>query len=436
MNNITSRWKQIPWHKARPVLEKAQAIYNSAMERSAPLRARWSAKASYWINKAVGDDPALQKPRSVLWIAGVILSVFLLWSYFAVIDEVTRAPGQVIASSRTQLIQSQDGGILEDLLVEEGDTVEKEQVLARIDRTRVAAAYEETRSQVAALTARVERLQAELFGVEPEFSPIVQNYPDFVRNQRKLWSVRQTALEEELSSLVKIRNLIQQELEMNKPLLELGDVSMTEVLRLERQAADYAAQITNKRNKYIQDVQAELSKAREELTANEQLLTQRKYMLEQTELRAPMKGIVKNVKITTLGGVIKPGEDIMQIVPLEDNLQIEAKVRPADIGFLRLGMATAIKIDAYDPSIYGDLPGELIFISADTIDEELRQGEEPYYRVRVKAKSRQFSGRPDEDLDIQPGMTATAEIKTGERTVLQYLSKPVTKTLANSMGER
>jgi adhesin transport system membrane fusion protein len=436
MNNITSQWKQIPWHKARPVLKKAQAIYNNAMERSAPQRARWSAKASYWINKAVGDDPALQKPRSVLWIAGIILSVFLLWSYFAVIDEVTRAPGQVIASSRTQLIQSQDGGVLEDLLVEEGDTVEKDEILARIDRTRVAAAYEETRSQVAALTARVERLQAELFGVEPELSAIVQNYPDFVANQRKLWRVRQTALEEELSSLVKIRKLIEQELEMNKPLLQLGDVSMTEVLRLERQAADYAAQITNKRNKYIQDVQAELSKAREELTANEQLLTQRKYMLEQTELRAPMKGIVKNVKITTLGGVIKPGEDIMQIVPLEDNLQVEAKVRPADIGFLRLGMQTAIKIDAYDPSIYGDLPGELIFISADTIDEELRQGEEPYYRVRVKAKSRQFSGRPDEDLDIQPGMTATAEIKTGERTVLQYLSKPVTKTLANSMGER
>lgn len=134
--------------------------------------------------------------------------------------------------------------------------------------------------------------------------------------------------------------------------------------------------------------------------------------------------------------MIRPGEDILQIVPLEDNLQIEAKVSPTDIGFLRLGMPTSIKIDAYDSSIYGDLLGELVFISADTIDEELQQGEQPYYRIRVKALSRQFSGRPDETLDIQPGMTALAEIKTGERSVLKYLTKPITKTLGQSLGER
>jgi len=179
-----------------------------------------------------------------------------------------------------------------------------------------------------------------------------------------------------------------------------------------------------------------LSQAREQLTALEQLLNQRKYMLEQAELRAPMKGVVKNVQITTLGGVIRPGEDIMQIVPLEDNLLIEAKVSPTDIAFLRRGLQTFIKIDAYDSSIYGDLTGELVFISADTMDEELRQGELPYYRIRVRALSRQFSGRPEETLEIQPGMTATVEIKTGKRTVMQYLTKPITKTLSDSMGER
>lgn len=381
-------------------------------------------------------DPSLKKPRGVLLITGLILIVFFVWSYYAVIDEVTRAPGKVIASSRTQLIQSQDGGVLEDLLVQEGDTVEKDQLLARIDRTRIAAAYAETRSQVAALAARVARLQAELFDAEPEFPAITAEFPDFVQNQRKLLNVRRQALREELDSLDEIRSLIEQELQMNRPLLNSGDVSMTEVLRLERQAADFSAQITNKRNQYIQEVQAELSRAREELTATEQLMTQRKYMLDQTELRAPMKGVVKNVRITTVGGVIRPGEDILQIVPFEDDLQIEAKVSPADIGFLRLGMPTAIKIDAYDSSIYGDLPGELIFISADTIDEGLQAGEQPYYRVRVKALSRQFSGRPNESLDIQPGMTALAEIKTGQRSVLKYLTKPIVKTLDQSMGER
>jgi len=384
----------------------------------------------------MGKDPTLKKPRGILLITAFILLAFFTWSYFAVIDEVTRALGQVIASSRTQLIQSQDGGVLEDLLVQEGDTVEKDQLLARIDRTRIAAAYAETRSQVAALTARVARLHAELFDTDPEFPPIIDEFPDFAENQRKLLSVRRTALREEIDSLEKIRSLIERELEMNKPLLKLGDVSMTEVLRLERQAAEYAAQITNKRNQNIQEVQAELSQAREELTATEQLMNQRKYMLDQTDLRAPMKGVVKNVRITTVGGVIRPGEDILQIVPLEDNLQIEAKVSPTDIGFLRLGMPTSIKIDAYDSSIYGDLLGELIFISADTIDEELQQGEQPYYRIRVKALSRQFSGRPDETLDIQPGMTALAEIKTGERSVLKYLTKPITKTLGQSLGER
>ena len=384
----------------------------------------------------MGKDPTLKKPRGILLITALILLAFFTWSYFAVIDEVTRALGQVIASSRTQLIQSQDGGVLEDLLVQEGDTVEKDQLLARIDRTRIAAAYAETRSQVAALTARVARLHAELFDTDPKFPPIIDEFPDFAENQRKLLSVRRTSLREEIDSLEKIRSLIERELEMNKPLLKLGDVSMTEVLRLERQAAEYAAQISNKRNQNIQEVQAELSQAREELTATEQLMNQRKYMLDQTDLRAPMKGVVKNVRITTVGGVIRPGEDILQIVPLEDNLQIEAKVSPTDIGFLRLGMPTSIKIDAYDSSIYGDLLGELVFISADTIDEELQQGEQPYYRIRVKALSRQFSGRPDETLDIQPGMTALAEIKTGERSVLKYLTKPITKTLGQSLGER
>jgi adhesin transport system membrane fusion protein len=145
---------------------------------------------------------------------------------------------------------------------------------------------------------------------------------------------------------------------------------------------------------------------------------------------------VKNVRVTTRGGVIRPGEEVMQIVPLEEDLVIEAKVSPADIAFIKTGMKATVKIDAYDYTIYGDLSGTLSYISAATLSENLQQGEQPYYRVQVKTDGRKFSGRPDQKLDIQPGMTSMVEIKTGSNTVLNYLAKPVVKTLNQSLGER
>ena len=223
---------------------------------------------------------------------------------------------------------------------------------------------------------------------------------------------------------------------MNEPLVALGDVSRTEVLRLQRQVADMEAQITNKKNKYFQDTQTELNKAEEDLAGVEQLMAPRKNQLEQTELHAPLRGVVKNVRITTQGGVIRAGDEVMQIVPLEDDLVIEAKVSPTDIAFLSKKLDVNIKIDAYDYTIYGDLPGKIVFISADTLKEDLKQGEQPYYRAHIRTTGRKFSGRPNEKMDILPGMTATVEIKTGRKTVLQYLIKPIVKTMSESLGER
>jgi adhesin transport system membrane fusion protein len=165
-------------------------------------------------------------------------------------------------------------------------------------------------------------------------------------------------------------------------------------------------------------------------------LTQKKEQLDRVELKAPMAGIVKNVRITTLGGVIKPGEEVMQIVPVGDDLMIEAKVRPSDIAFLKPGLNAIVKIDAYDSSIYGNLDGKVTYISADTIIEESRSGEQTYYRIQIQTQGKRFSGRPNENLEIQPGMTANVEIITGSNTVLSYLLKPVTKTLKESMKER
>lgn len=378
----------------------------------------------------------LRGSRWVMWVTFLSIGLFVAWAWHAELDQVTRAPGSVIASSRTQLIQSQDGGTLEEMLVREGDKVEAGQLLARIERTRAESAFLETRAKAAALSASLARLQAEVFGGLPRYAAELKDYPEFSRSQNDLLRKRRAALDEDLTAIRRMKALVEEELSLNLPLVQSGDVSRTEVLRLQRQVADMQAQMTNKRNKYFQDAQAEFNKTQEELAGVQQILAQRRNQLEQTELRAPLRGVVKNVRITTHGGVIRPGEEVMQIVPLEDDLVIEAKVSPADIAFLTLGLDATVKIDAYDYTVYGGLPGKLIFISADTLSENLRQGEDPYYRVQVRTTSREFSKRAQSVLEIQPGMTATIEVKTGRKTVLEYLAKPIVKTIGESLGER
>lgn len=378
----------------------------------------------------------LRGSRWVIWLAFFSVAIFVTWAWFAELDQITRAPGSVIASSRTQLVQSQDGGVLEEMFVREGDRVEPGQLLARIDRTRAEAAFLETRAKAAALSASLSRLQGEMFGTPPRYETKFGDYPEFRSSQNDLLRKRRAALEEDVSAVRRMKSLVEEELSLNLPLVQSGDVSRTEVLRLQRQVADLQAQMTNKRNKYFQDVQAEFGKTQEDLAGVEQLLAQRRNQVDQTELRAPVRGIVKDVRITTQGGVIRPGEEVMQIVPLEDVLIIEAKVSPADIAFLTLGLDATVKVDAYDYTIYGGLPGKLTFISADTLKENLRQGEDPYYRVQVRTTAREFSKGAKAALEIQPGMTGSIEIKTGRKTVLQYLAKPIVKTLDESMGER
>jgi len=374
--------------------------------------------------------------RWVIWTTLLALLVFGWWANWAVLDQVTRAPGSVIASSRTQVIQSQEGGTVQEMRVKEGDVVEAGQLLVQLDRTKAETAYLEARARAAGLGAAVARLHAEIGDREPVFKPELSDYPEFRENQLLLLRKRRSAINEEIAALQGMLVYAQKELDITQPLLKSGDVSQTDVLRLQRQVADLKAQIGNKRNKYLQDTQAELAKAEEDLAGVSQNLAQRKAALEQTSLNAPLKGVVKNVRVTTIGGVLRPGDEVMQIVPLEDDLVIEARVKPADIAFLKPGLPASVKIDAYDYTIYGDLNGKLTYISADTLSEGLRQGEEPYYRVQVRTEGRRFSARPDAEIGILPGMTATVEIKTGQRTVLQYLTKPITKTLSESLGER
>ena len=223
---------------------------------------------------------------------------------------------------------------------------------------------------------------------------------------------------------------------MNEPLVARGDVSKTEILRLQREEAELVAQRGKINSDYFQSTQTEYNETEEEFERVSQLLIQRKQQLDATTLVAPVKGIVKSIRLTTVGGVIRPGEDVLEIVPLEDDLLIEAKVAPQDIGFLKVGLDVSVKIEAYDYTIYGDLDGVLSYISADTLEDDSQKGDVTFYRVHIRTQGRKFSGRPDEDLQILPGMTATVEVKTGKNTVLSYLLKPIVKTLRESMGER
>lgn len=383
------------------------------------------------------SEPAMRSGRRVLWLVLLTVVAFVGWAAYAEIDQITRAPGLVIPSSRTQVIQSADGGVIEELPVREGDRVDRGQVLVRIDRTKAEAGYLEARARAAAVSAAVSRLRAEVFNEKtPTFASVVASYPHFKSNQLALLARRRSAISEEIDALSAQLRLAERELRMTEPLLKTGDVSMAEVLRLQRQVTEIVGQITNRRNKYFQDSQADLSKAEEDLASLEQAAAQRKDMLDRTEVRAPVKGVVKNVRFTTIGAVLRAGEEILQIVPVDDVLIVEAKVKPSDIAFVKPGLPATVKVDAYDSSIYGGLLGTVAYISADTLSEDLKQGEQAYYRVQVKTDGRQFTRRRDDHLDIQPGMTATVEITTGANTVLKYLAGPLIKTMQEAMTER
>ena len=393
-----------------------------------------------WWNKkklsSVMSDQEGARPSLILWTTIFAVFIAIFWASQAEIDQITRAQGQVIASSRTQVIQSGDGGTVEDMLVKEGDRVERGQVLVRLDKTKIESLYLEARAKVAALRAAQSRLRAEIFGGEPIFSEDVLGYPQFKQSQLLLLTKKRNAIRQQVQAIKGMLTLAKSELAMTVPLLKTGDVSMSDILKLQRTIAELQGQLTNVNNKYLQDTQAEITKVEEDLAGAEQTLAQRRDQLAHIELKSPVNGIVKNVRITTLGGVVKPSEEVMEIVPEDDDLLIEAKVKPTDIAFIRPGLNANVKIDAYDYSIYGSLNGKLTYISADTLTEDLKQGEQAYYRVQVKALNKKFSARPKELLEIQPGMTATVEIITGQSTVLKYIIKPVIKTMSESLSER
>lgn len=385
--------------------------------------------------KYTPTKPNVNRSRLSIWIALIGIIVLVVWSSYAKIDQVTRAKATVIASARTQEIQASEGGVLTKLAVSEGEEVKAGQLLVVLEEERAKAAVDNSASKTAALRAKLARLNAEIFEKPLVFPKEVQKYPEYVQNQRALYDRRRQAINEDVSSLEKMLVLAKQELSMNEPLLEYGDVSQADVIKLSRQVADIEAQINNKRNKYFEEAQAEMTKAQEELDTELEQLRDRAQVLEEKRLMAPTEGKIKNINVTTIGGVVKPGEVIMQILPTSSDLVIDAKVSPADIAYVKEGQEATVKLDAYDYSIFGAMNGTVSYISPDTLMEQTPKGEEPYYRVLIIINGAEFSGRGSE-IVIKPGMTASVDIKAMERTVLSYLTKPITKTLSEGLGER
>lgn len=385
--------------------------------------------------KYTPTKPQVNRSRLSIWIALIGIVTLIVWASFAKIDQVTRAQATVIASARTQEIQASEGGVLTQLAVTEGEEVKAGQLLVVLEEERAKAAVDNSASKTAALTAKLARLNAEIFEKPLVFPKGVQDYPEYVQNQRALYNRRRQAINEEVYSLEKMLVLARQELRMNEPLLKYGDVSQADVIKLSRQVADIEAQINNKRNKYFEEAQAEMTKAQEELDTELEQLRDRAQVLEEKRLMAPTEGKIKNINVTTIGGVVKPGEVIMQILPTSSDLVIDAKVSPADIAYVKEGQEATVKLDAYDYSIFGAMKGTVNYISPDTLMEQTPKGEEPYYRVLIVINGAEFKGRGDE-IVIKPGMTASVDIKAMERTVLSYLTKPITKTLSEGLGER
>lgn len=384
----------------------------------------------------------IESPRwSNLLLYGIaaVITTLLIWAKFAIIDEYTRADGKVIPSSQIQVIQNLEGGILSEIFVHEGDTVQKAQILVRIDDTRFASDFREGQSKYLSLLASTARLKAEEQGQKKVSYPevVIKEAPDVIIDEDNLFKQRQQQLNASLSTLERSYNLVNEELDITKPLVEEGLMSQLELIRLQRDVNEIKGKIDQAREEFESKAHEEYNKQQAQLSQLVEALNAMKDRMVRTTVRSPVKGTVKKVNIATIGGVIRPGMDIMEIVPLEDTLLIEAKVRPKDIAFIHPGQAAMVKFTAYDYSVYGGLDGVVEYISADTIKDEEQQGgkKESFYKILVRTKTNHL-GSDKKPLPIIPGMVCSVDILTGKKSVLDYLLKPILKARQNALRER
>ncbi|WP_151803500.1 HlyD family efflux transporter periplasmic adaptor subunit [Acinetobacter guillouiae] len=378
-----------------------------------------STKVSY-------KEPPLPSASLVIWIIGIGLLVLFIWAWLFNLEEVSTGTGKVIPSSKEQIIQSLEGGILTKLDVQEGDIVQKGQVLAQLDPTRFASNVGESQSLLIASQATAARLRSEVNDTPLVFPEEVKKDSELIKAETALYNSRRVNLESSISGLKQALQLVKQELSMTEPLVIKGAASEVEVLRLKREANDLQNKINDARNQYYVKSREELSKANADTEQQLQVVRGRTDTLNRTTFKAPMRGIVKEIAVTTQGGVIPQNGKLMTIVPLDERLLIEARISPRDIAFIHPGQDALVKITAYDYSIYGGLKGKVTVISPDTIRDEVKQ-DQFYYRVYIRTDADKLYNKNGVVFNITPGMVATVDIQTGEKSILDYLLKPFNK---------
>ena len=436
-----------------------------------------------WLAPPPGQDWVLEaewsrimqtpvKARGLLYLVALVLFLLVVWSYFAEIDEVAKGDGKVIPSQQLQVLQSYDGGIVQEILVREGQTVKAGQVLLKVDPTRFLSSLEENTTQFAALAAKVQRLSALTQGDVLRFNrELRERAPTVVDNERKLYNSnlaeldevaagsdsrimqRRQDVEEERANLSQYQNVLslsKKELSVTKPLLASGAVSEIEILRLERQIVELEGNIAKSkvaierglnaieeeiikkeeaRLKLVNRWNQELTEATAEMATLQQSQTSLEDVVSQAALKSPINGTVQRLLINTIGGVITPGSAVVELVPQDDQLIVEAKVSPKDIAFIREGQQAILKFSAYDFTIYGGMSAEVQHISADAITNEK---DETYYLVRLETKK----SIANEALEILPGMIVQVDILTGKKTVLNYILSPLFNVTASALRER
>lgn len=373
--------------------------------------------------------------RSVLWLIVASLAIFLIWSYFAVLDEVAIGEGKITPASKGQIIQSLEGGILSELNVHEGDVVERGQKLATLDPAMSRSSVEEAEQKIIALQARAARLKAEMDN-HPDvvFPPELADEKAVIDRERQLFRTAVQAFRENVAQLSHQLSLAQQEIGIAMPLLETGATNEVEILRLKQKAAELSTRLAATKSEYYVALKSDYATTMADLGPLLKVREGRAEQLRRTNIVSPSRGIVKAVRVSTIGGVIAPGGELMEIVPLDDQLLVEARISPRDIAFIYPGQAATIKITAFEPSVYGTLQATVQNISPDTIEDHVDK-RVYYYRVYLLTKQAYLETKNGKQHPIMPGMVATAEIRTGSKTVLNYLIKPLNRA-AEALRER
>ena len=371
-------------------------------------------------------EKGLGSSSRIIWLVVATVLVFLIWAKFAWVDEIVRADGQIISAARPQIVQNLEGGILAELLVSDGSVVEPGQVLARLRGTQFQAAVDDLADQLVAASIRRTRLEAEMAGqTDFEVAPIfAQHSPTTVASERALLQARQADYQSRISGAQAVLRETERELASMEDMYRREIVALFEVTNARKAHSD----AQNRYNDIVTGAELERANEYSEVLQIIGTLTQELRMaqdqLNRTVIVAPMRGVVNNLAVTTIGGVVRPGEEIFQIIPLDDELFVEAHVKPEDIANVRTGQDANIKLSAYDYTIYGTLNATVDFISADTFKDDRRPDIPPHYKVTLRVDLSDLTDRQRE-IEIRPGMQATVELHTGGKTVLQYLTKPL-----------